>query len=670
MATTTTTTTTATTTHLKIQNQPIKPRRRKYRETTISSSATPTSTTSTATTTVALDATDSDSLSHNPTRKLDPPTVVSPDNSWCCPASKPIPTPLPPPPSPPQPRAVRAAVREPDPTIIPDSPSRFRIRLSPGSLSPVMDFTNSPTPPPPPPTTLNNHHYSSESAFPSSFSKFNSALTAGLLNPMSPPPDKTRSSPTLFEMMASEPDIHSKTQIPTTHNSIPVLSQSQRAAQQHQQQTFDTHQLKMQRISDLLLTRSPGNQFNESGSSDIKLTLCSKDGVSISLNVHRQILVAHSRFFAVKLSDRWTKQQKTSLPYIVEIADCDDVEVYIETLRLMYCKDLKKKLMKEDVSKVLGILKVSAAIGFDAGVLSCLEYLEAAPWAEDEEEKVASLLSELRLEGVGAGEVLKRVSVEAPNGTGEISDKDEVVLKLLHVVLEGKDEKARREMKGLVSKMLHENSSQNDLRKESLYSACDGCLQLLRDHFLQAAAGELQDVGQIARQADNLHWILDILIDRQIAEDFLKTWASQSEISEAHSKVPAVHRYEVSRVTARLFVGIGKGQLLASKDLRCLLLRTWLVPFYDDFGWMRRASKGLDRHLIEDGLSNTVLTLPLAWQQEIFLAWFDRFLNSGEDCPNIQRGFEVWWRRAFWRRNGEQERPRMLRVTSATLENL
>lgn len=115
----------------------------------------------------------------------------------------------------------------------------------------------------------------------------------------------------------------------------------------------------MQRITDLLFTRSPGNQFNESTSSDIKLTLSSKDGISVSLNVHRQILVAHSRFFAVKLSDRWTKQQqKTTHPYIVEIADCDDVEVYIETLRLMYCKDLKKKLMREDVSKVLDILKV------------------------------------------------------------------------------------------------------------------------------------------------------------------------------------------------------------------------------------------------------------------------------------------------------------------------
>lgn len=112
------------------------------------------------------------------------------------------------------------------------------------------------------------------------------------------------------------------------------------------------------RLLDLLACRSPGNQFNDSGSSDVKLTLSSKDGFSVAMNVHRQILVAHSRFFAVKLSEKWVKQQRNSGPFIVEIADCDDIEVYIETLRLMYCKDLRKKLMKEDVTKVLGILKV------------------------------------------------------------------------------------------------------------------------------------------------------------------------------------------------------------------------------------------------------------------------------------------------------------------------
>ncbi|KAK8603733.1 hypothetical protein V6N13_096205 [Hibiscus sabdariffa] len=599
----TTTTTKASSAQLTVQVQPTKPKRRKCKETTISSSA--------------ADNNSSELDFHGVlTRKLDSPTIVSPESSWCCPASKPLPTPPPsPPPLPPQARRVGDQV-------LTDSLSGFRIRYSPGSVLPVMDFTGG--------TMLSNGHS------PSSFNKFNSALTAGLLNPMSPPPpaDKIRSSPTLFEMMASEPDIHQRNQ---TQSQIHVSNSAPR--QNHPPPVIDKQVLAMQRISYLLSTRSPGNQFNEPGSSDIKLTLSSKDGLSVSLNVHRQILVAHSRFFAVRLSDRWTMQQRNGSagPYIVEIADCDDVEVYIETLRLMYCKDLRKKLMREDVSKVLGILKISAAIGFDAGVLSCLEYLEAAPWAEDEEEKVASLLAELRLENAGAGEVLKRVSVEVTDGADEGDDNEQVLLKLLHVVLEGKDEKARREMKRLVFKMLRENSSHNDLRKESLYSASNECLELLHHHFLRAASADLQDASQIARQADNLHWILDILIDRQIAEDFLKTWASQSELSDAHSKVPVVHRYEVSRVTARLFVGIGKGQLLASKEVRCLLLQTWLVPFYNDFGWMKRTSKGLDRLLIEDSLSNTILTLPLAWQQEILLAWFDRFLNSGEDCPNIQK---------------------------------
>ncbi|XP_018455673.1 BTB/POZ domain-containing protein At1g63850 [Raphanus sativus] len=521
-------------------------------------------------------------------------------------------------------------------------------------------------------TAANGYSSPRDSSIPSSFTKFNSALTAGLLNPMSPPPppppatlDKSsRASPTLFEMMSSESG--SPVQI---QNLVLPSSSSRTTSGSHLViSAQDKQALAMQRISNLLVTRSPGNQFNDPASSDVKLTLSSKDGISVTMCVHRQILVAHSRFFAVKLSDRWSKQQMapppSSSPYIVEISDCDDVEVYIETLMLMYCRDLRKKMMRQDVSRVLGILKVSAAIGFDAGVLSCLEYLEAAPWSEDEECRIASLLSELHLENVGATEVLRRVSVEASHNG---SSNDEVLLNLLHIVLEGKDEKARRDMKTLVSKMLRENSSGNDLRKESLYLACDGCLHKLKRQFLQAAESDLENVDQIARQADNLHWILDILIDRQIAEDFLVMWASLSELSDVHGKVPVVHRFEISRVTARIFVGIGKGQILTPKEVRCLLLRNWLTPFYDDFAWMKRASKGLDRYLVEDGLSNTILTLPLAWQQEFFLAWFDRFLNSNEDCPNIQRGFEVWWRRAFWRRKEQsQESPRLRIISSGT----
>ncbi|KAF8380187.1 hypothetical protein HHK36_027669 [Tetracentron sinense] len=660
------------------KTQPTKSKRRKCRETTISATAT------SSTTTLPDPSAGDLSLTHH--HKHNPLAVVTPYSSWCCAAAKtllsPSPSPRPPPPLHQQTRIMTSTTTTLNPPRISNhdhdhdhddepetvsgtvtlsssspsqSPSTFKLTFSPGKDSSV--------------TATVGPGGSVLGSYPSSYCNFNSALTAGLLNPMSPPPpvDKTRSS--LFEMMASEPDWHPRSQI--LSNSVPVFAGNPPITVQ------DKQVMLQQRMAEIVGSCSPGNQFNDPTSSDVKLTLSSKDELSVSMNLHRQILVDHSEFFAAKLSDRWLKQQR-SPPYIIDISDCDDVDIYIKTLRLMYCEDLRKNLMKEDVSTVLGILKVtlqfigilvSAAIEFDAGVLSCLEYLEAAPWAEDEEEKVALLLSQLHLEGAGAGDVLKRVSIEVTAGPEEGNNNEEVLLRLLQVVLEGKNEKARREMKGLVLKMLRENASHNDISKESLYLACEGCLQLLRLHFLSAASLESHDIGQIARQADNLHWILDILIDRQIAEDFLKTWAAQSELSEAHFKVPAIHRYEVSRITARLFVGIGKGQLLASKEVRCLLLRTWLVPFYDDFKWIRRAPRGLDRNLIEDGLSNTILTLPLAWQQEILLSWFDRFLNSGEDCPNIQRGFEVWWRRAFWRRNGEPELPCQLRIMAASCEN-
>lgn len=208
--------------------------------------------------------------------------------------------------------------------------------------------------------------------FPSSLSKFNSALTAGLLNPMSPPPppvaDKTRSSPTLFEMMANEPD-----SLPRATAAV----ENTAAAAKNQQSSklpanVDKQALMQQRLMDVLASRSPGNQFNDAGSSDVMLTLSSKDGVSVSISVHRQILVVHSRFFALKLNESWVKQQGSWVPYNVEIADCDDIEVYIETLRLMYCKDLRKKLMKEDVPRVLGILRVILQCTLVIAISMCL----------------------------------------------------------------------------------------------------------------------------------------------------------------------------------------------------------------------------------------------------------------------------------------------------------
>eukprot|EP00250_Pteridium_aquilinum_P016554 c23160_g1_i1 orf=905-2656(+) len=444
--------------------------------------------------------------------------------------------------------------------------SPFKIRLSPGRVSPLVDALPSPMLAPAP-----------------SFAKLNSLLSTGFISQSSPPIEKTRSSPTLFEMMAHEHEKQEKAHF----NSGPIpTSQVMRSFGK---------QLSLQER--LLSVNSPGNRFNDPFSSDVRLTLSSgnKEGPSVIVNVHGQILAAHSRFFAAKLSERWSKQPQDA-PCVVQISDCEDLEAYVETLRLMYCSNLKRKLLKESVSRVLSILKVSAAIVFEAGVLSCLEYLEAVPWAEEEEEKVTALLSQLRLKSIGAGDVLERLSTEDSGGSQDI------LVRLLHLVTKGTDEKARREMKGLVSRMLRENAARgkdtNDLSKESLYNACHGCLDALLHFFIQATSsdtgGRLNDdkgmlVAQIVRQADNLNWLLDILIDRQIADDFVRIWAYQKELVTLHAQVPlALGRYEVSRLTARLCVAVGQGEVMAPKEIRFQLLQNWLQPLIDDFGWMQR----------------------------------------------------------------------------------
>ncbi|KAL1826748.1 hypothetical protein ACET3Z_005160 [Daucus carota] len=386
------------------------------------------------------------------------------------------------------------------------------------------------------------------------------------------------------------------------------------------------------------------------GYGDVKLTVTARDGFKVSMDVHRSVLSGRSRFFEDKL-------MRSGAAAVVEICDCDDVEVYVETVVLMYCEDLKRRLNGANVSKILGVLKVSAAILFDAGVTSCLEYLEAVPWSAEEEDMVVSELGQLQLNSP-LNHVLQRVSTEPTTSLRS----DDISSILLSGVLQGKDDKARREMKSLLSRLLKDDISspsnhQNklDISKDALYTLCHTCLSSLILCLSEAASADdiKQDrgvlMGEIAREADNLLWIVDILIDKEMGDDFVKLWADQKELAILHSKIPIIYRHEISRITAQLCIAIGRGHILVPKDARYSLLSTWLEALYDDFGWMRRASRSIDRKLIEDGLSHTILTLALPQQQAILLNWFDRFLNKGDDCPNIQRAFEVWWRRTFIR---------------------
>ncbi|KAJ4971730.1 hypothetical protein NE237_004829 [Protea cynaroides] len=304
-------------------------------------------------------------------------------------------------------------------------------------------------------------------------------------NNPSPPPafsDKLKSSPTLFEMM----------------------SESKRA---------DDKRHEVQERVSRILAEAPFNNLNSGTVGDVKLTVSSKEGFRVSMNVHRRVLAGRSRFFAEKLG------QDVAVSHSVEICDCDDVEVYVETLIMMYSDDLKKRLMNEEVRKVLSLLKVSAAIKFDAGIESCLEYLEAVPWSEDEEEKVISHLTQLQLHD-SVTEVLQRISVEPTSS----AQSDEIFMRLLTSVLQAKDDKARREMKTLIAGLLREDTTVHTASVD----------ESRRDR------GAL--MGEIAREADNMEWIAGILIEKKMADEFVRLWADQKELAILHSRIPSMYR--------------------------------------------------------------------------------------------------------------------------------
>ncbi|KAB1227130.1 putative WRKY transcription factor 19 [Morella rubra] len=73
-------------------------------------------------------------------------------------------------------------------------------------------------------------------------------------------------------------------------------------------------------------------------------------------------------------------------------------------------------------------------------------------------------------------------------------------------------------------------------------------------------------MGEIAQEVDNMQWIVDILIDKKVGDEFVKLWADQKELAVLHSKIPTMYRHEINRITAMLCVAIRRGHILGSTD--------------------------------------------------------------------------------------------------------
>ncbi|MCL7028388.1 hypothetical protein MKW94_013403 [Papaver nudicaule] len=228
----------------------------------------------------------------------------------------------------------------------------------------------------------------------------------------------------------------------------------------------------------------------------------------------------------------------------------------------------------------------------------------------------------------------------------------------MEVVLKTYGNEGRREGKSLVWKLLRANGS---LLSDANYaktfnkiilSSCQSCLSSLLDLFKNAENCSLLCYNyvvdeQISVVADNLSWLLDILIDRRAAEEFALMWANQQKLANLHSKTKTHSRHLVSCITTRLLIGAGNGEIRLAKDTRQLLLQTWFQPLVDDFSRLRKLSS-FDPRVVEENVERAILDLTPENQRSLLLAWYECFLkNGGDKCPDLRIAFQGWCRRTF-----------------------
>ncbi|KAF8011956.1 hypothetical protein BT93_I0166 [Corymbia citriodora subsp. variegata] len=406
-----------------------------------------------------------------------------------------------------------------------------------------------------------------------------------------------------------------------------------------------------------------GSSENADGVFDVRLSLRAKNGACLVLELNSEVLSTNSEVFAGLIAEHQKSSgQNGSSASIcrIEAPEVENLGIFRETIELMFEDDIAKRLMKIGVYRSIDILEVSVGIAFKRGISSCLKYLEAVPWTEEEEEKLRSLFTRVNFDNVTTKDILSRLYMFDSEDS-----QQNLAKQLVSSITKCADANARNELKSLVKGLFSKSSvyvkEHPDLNKEDLYGVCQACLDSLVCLFEEASGFAATHeklskdetsrplIERISRQVDNINWLLEILLDHQMAEEFVEIWTDQSLLLKMHEITSPMVRYELSRVSANLLIAMGTRRLHCHSEVRAGLFQAWFGPMLLDFGWLQRCRKGLEIKLLEEAMGQTLLTLPLKQQYALFMEWFRCFSKHGSECPNLSKAFQSWWRRSFLR---------------------
>ncbi|KAJ4840922.1 hypothetical protein Tsubulata_001123 [Turnera subulata] len=396
-------------------------------------------------------------------------------------------------------------------------------------------------------------------------------------------------------------------------------------------------------------------KLGDRSTSDVTVCLKNCEGRPEYFYSHSSILANKSKFFADLLSNPNSGAS-------VEIYCSEfNYDHHVSFLKFMYLPEDSVLNSFESVKSAIGILEVSVALKCEEITKSCIQYLEAVPWEDKEEEEIIKAVSKL---GPVAVPVLARIqpvdvsatknvfiaAVRYATNTGgscppfgdelKISAQEQVEYML------GEDEEtplvtADEEVKSVVRMGLSHIFSLFQKQLSSLLLESDLTSEALERNVMQYVS--------------DLEWMCNILPKMELMKDFVSNWAELSgnvvgilEDKKVDSVLWGV-KVKLIEVTGKALEAVGYGNVILPAPSRVQLLKTWLPyirkmkPLLDskgieDASFTHRMNEDLCQS-IEGAIVSFILALPSNDQADILADWMEA---DQVRYPDLSEAFEVW----------------------------
>lgn len=396
-------------------------------------------------------------------------------------------------------------------------------------------------------------------------------------------------------------------------------------------------------------------RFGDRSTSDIIVCLKNRGGRPEIFYSHSSVLVNKSKFFADLLSspDSGT---------CVEI-HCSEFNYdhHVNFFRLLYLPVDSLLDSLESVKSAVGVLEVSVAFSCEEITKTCIQYLEAVPWEDKEEEEILKVVSKLgpiampiiaRIQQVDLT-ATKNVFVSAVRFATSIGGSyppfgDELKISAQEQVeyMLGEDEdmplvRADDEVKSVVKVGLSKVFSSFEKELSSL----------LLDSDIVSETAE----AKILQTVSDLQWMCNILPKLDLMKDFVLNWADIS------GKVLGIIedkkldylmwglKLKMIEVIAKVLEAVGYGTVILTPPYRVQLLSMWLPyirkikPLLDskcngDSSFPYKMDEDLCQS-IEGAIVSMILALPSNDQADILADWMK---VDQVTYPDLSEAFEVW----------------------------